>query len=107
MLLRYLTRSNLDRDVPISIDAIHRSFVGDAFIQGDGFRVIVMLHGFIKESPGGLLIPLCRQQEINRLALLVYGTIQIFSDAFDLDISLIHAPASTGRAFVLAKDFFE
>jgi len=33
------------------------------------------LHGFVKEAPGGGLVTLGRQQEVDRLALLVYRTV--------------------------------
>ena len=41
-----------------------------------------------------------REQEVDGFALLVDGAVQVFPDALDLDVRLIHSPAGTDRALV-------
>jgi len=41
-----------------------------------------------QEPLGGVFIALCCQQEINALACLIHGTIEIIPLAFDLDVRL-------------------
>lgn len=47
------------------------------------------------------------QQEIDGVAFLVDGPVQIFPVAFDLDICLVHAPAFAGRALDSPKCLFD
>jgi hypothetical protein len=45
----------------------------------------VAADGLRQEPFGGVLIALCCQQEINGLAGLIYGAIEVVPLAFDLD----------------------
>ena len=65
------------------------------------------MHGFVKETPGCGLVTLGRQQEVDRLALLVHRTVQILPDAFDQEAGLVHAPAPAHWALMRAKDFLK
>ena len=53
------------------------------------------------------LVALGRQQEVDRPAFLVHSTVEIFPDAFDLDVSFVHAPAAANLALVLAEHFLK
>jgi len=72
-------------------------------VDADLLRCTVDLHGFAKKAYGCGLVAPGRQQEVDRFALLVYRAVEIFPDAFDLDIGLVHAPAPAHRALVPAK----
>ena len=107
MLLRYFTWAFHDRGFPAGIDAINRRLVGATLVHRDFLRNIVGLHGLVKEAHGCSLVAPGRQQEVDRLAFLVYFAVEIFPDAFDLDIGFVHAPTPAHRAFMFAKDFFK
>lgn len=62
-IIAALNLPNLNRDIPIYFNVIHRGFLDTFFIQRDGFWVIVMSHSFVKESLTNYLIPPCRQQK--------------------------------------------
>ena len=47
------------------------------------------------------------QQKVDRLAFLVHGPIEVLPSAFDLDVSLVHAPAAANRALVFAEHFLK
>ena len=61
------------------------TFVGDA----------VGSHGLVEEALSCHHVALGRQQEVNCLAQLVDSTVEVFPDAFDLDVCFIHPPAAT------------
>ena len=42
----------------------------------------------------------CREQEVNGLAVLVDGAVEVFPGALDLDVRLVHAPVGADRALV-------
>ena len=107
ILLRYLTCRNL---IGMSLSALMSSIA--ALLATLLFRVTVSGSSLcciaLSKNCLAVLIPLCRQQEINRLTRLVYGTIQIFPDTFGFDISFIHASAvAHGRFIVPSKTFFQ
>ena len=86
--------SNDDQCFASGIDLIHGRFVGAALVHCDLFGNTAGPHG---------LVALGGQQEVDRLAGLVHGAVQVFPDALDLDVSLVHAPAAAHRALVFAK----
>jgi hypothetical protein len=45
------------------------------------------------------------QQEVNRIAFLIDGAVQVFPLAFDLDVGLIDAPAPAHCTLAFAKRF--
>ena len=47
------------------------------------------------------------QQEIDRVASLVDGTVQVFLLACDLDVGLVYAPAPAYRALATTKCLFK
>src|SRR4029077_14797945 len=52
---------------------------------------------FLQEPQGRLLIALLGEQKVNRLALLIHGTIEIAPLALDLDVRLVHPPTDPHR----------
>jgi len=84
-----------------------RRLVGTAFIHRHLIRHIVIAHGLFKKMQGRCLVALGRQQKIDRFAFFVSGAIEIFPDALDLDIGLVHPPTRTHRTFVLVEKLIE
>src|SRR5271157_5026853 len=64
---------------------VERDFRGDA----------LTLHRLTQESLGRIHIPLPAQVEIDRLARLIHGPIQIHPLPFDPDVRFIHPPGVT------------
>ena len=88
-----------------AIDPIHGRLVGAALAHRDRLGNTAGLHGFIKKAQGCGFVALGRQQEVERFAFLVYRTVEVSPGTFELDVSLVHAPAAAHRAFVLAEHF--
>ena len=108
VLLRYLT-CRMVRGVSRSVLSISSSAAWLASLLS-----IVTLTGisvyrmpFSKKRWIARRIPLGRQQEVDRLAFLVDGPIQIFPYAFDLDVGLVHPPAMTDHMLVMAEGLFQ
>jgi hypothetical protein len=71
--------------------------IGLAPIDGDRLRHPMAANGFGEEALGRVLVPLCREEEIDGLPGLIHGAIEIASLTFDLDVCLIHPPAQPHR----------
>lgn len=106
-VVEVLHLSNDDWSFASGIDLINGRLVGATLVQGDLLRKIVGLHGFVEEAHGCGLVALGRQQEIDRFALFVHDTVEIFSGAFEHDVGLVHSPAAAHWALGFAKDFFK
>jgi hypothetical protein len=64
-------------------------------------------HGLVEEALRRSHVALRRQQEVDGLALLVDGAVEILPDALDLDVRLIHTPAAPDRALVFPDHFLD
>ena len=62
---------------------------------------------FVEKSPSRLLITLHSEQEIDSLALLVDGAIEIFPLTSDFDIRFIQPPAIASPFLVFTKSFLD
>ena len=89
-----------DLHVAASVDRIDRRHVGAALVHRDLFRIAVRSHGVVEEALRRSHIAFGREQEVDGLSLLIDGAVQVFPDAFDLNVGLIHAPAATDWALV-------
>ncbi len=89
------------------IEVIDRRLVGAALVHHDDLTQAMQPHGLLEKAPGSGLVAFDCQQVIDRVAVLVHRTVQIFPDAFDLDVGFVHAPASTNRALVFAEHLFQ
>jgi hypothetical protein len=94
---------NPDRYFAFLVQLLQRCLVSAALVHRYlvGHRVVP--YDLLEGAPGGGCISLGSQQEIDRLALLVDGSIQILPGAVDLDVCLIHPPAGTNSALVLSE----
>lgn len=70
----------------VGVDVIDGGLVGAALVHGDFVRCTILAHGLVEKAACRGLVALCRQQEVDCIAVLVHGTIQIFSSALDPDI---------------------
>jgi len=82
--------------------AILVSLVGTALVHRDFVWMAIQSHGLVEKALRCSHVPLCRQQEVDGLAMLVDGAVEVFPDALDLDVRLIHAPVAADRALVLS-----
>ena len=86
--------------VAAGVDRIDGRLVGPAFVHRDLVRVAVRSHGLVEEALRRGHVALGRQQEVDSLALLVDSAVEVFPDALELDVGLIHAQAAANRALV-------
>ena len=96
-----------DHCLTSAIDLINGRLVGAAFVHRDFFGCAVGLHGFFEEQQGCGLAASGRQQEVDRLSLVVHRAVQVFLDTFNLDTGLVHPPAAAHRALVFAEHFLK
>ena len=89
-----------DRHAGPGVDRIDGRLVGAALVHRDLVRIAVRSHGLVEEALRCGNIALGREQEVDGLSLLIDGAVQVFPDAFDLDVGLIHAPAAADWALV-------
>jgi len=85
--------------------AANGRFIGRTTVNGDLLRHAVAADRLGQAPLGGLLIALCRQQEIDGLAGLIHRTIEGIPVAFDLDVGLIHAPTDPHRPLAPVERF--
>jgi hypothetical protein len=62
-----------------------------------------MNHGLFEITLRCVFVASGTKQEVNGVAVPIYRAIQILPLPFDLDLSLVHAPTFTHRAFATAK----
>ena len=74
--------------------------ISAALIDRDFVRKTVLLNGFLEEAPGGFLVAVGGQQEVDGLAVSIDGAVKVFPLALDLDVRFIYPPARADRAFL-------
>ena len=75
------------------IVALNGGCIGLTAIDGDLLGYAVAANRLLQKPQGRLLIPLLREQKVNRLALLIDGAIQIPPRPLDADIGILLANA--------------
>jgi hypothetical protein len=60
--------------------------IGLTPIDGNRLRDPMAADGLFQKAQGGVLIPLRRQQKVNRLAVFIDRTIEVIPLAFDPDV---------------------
>jgi hypothetical protein len=93
------------RYVAAGVDSIDHRLLGPALVHRDLVRIAVRSHSLVKEALRRGLVPLRRQQEVDGLAVLVDGAVEVSPDALDFDVGLIHAPAAADQALVFTAIF--
>ena len=89
------------------IIALDGRFIGRTPIDGDLLGHTVAANGLGEEAFRSLLVALFGQQEINRLACLIHGTIEVIPVTFDLDVGLVHPPTDPHRALTPVERLFQ
>jgi hypothetical protein len=74
--------------VAASVYLVARRLVGAALVHRDLVRPPVRCHCLVEEALGCCHVALSRQQEVDGLTLLVNGKVEIFPDAFYLDVRI-------------------
>jgi hypothetical protein len=83
--------------IPKVFQLSDRPVRGGVAIQRDHPRSSVLLRCPGKEPLGGCDIPLSAQEKIDGAARFIHGAIEVDPLAFDLEVSLIHAPRVAHR----------
>ena len=99
--------ADLDRRLTISIDGFERGEIGTAFVDGHRLGDAILSDRFLKVTPGCSLVPMGAQQEVDGVAVLVDGPVEIFPVALDADVCLIHSPALSNWQLATAKRFLQ
>src|ERR1700738_5480663 len=76
-------------------------------IQGDHPRSSMLFRRMGKEPLGGDHITPFAQEKIDGVALFIHGAVEVNPLAFDLEVSLIHAPRVTHRSGVRLPTLFK
>ena len=80
----------------IGVAAVNRNFLGDPLTADS----------FLQKPKRRLCIAMLGKQKVNRLAVFVYGTVEIVLLALDLDVGLIQAPAHPHRTLAPMERLF-
>jgi len=86
-----------DRQEAAGVDRIYERLIGAALAHRDFVWIAICSHGLVEEALRRRHVALRRLQELDALTLLVDDALEVFPDALDLDICLIHALPPTGR----------
>ena len=81
--------------------------IGTTLVDGYGFGRAILIDGPLEVPSGRFLVPLGSQQEVNRVAGLVDGAVEILPCASDLHIGLVDTPALADRALAPAERLFK
>ncbi len=81
----------------VFIKGIKSGFVAAAVINSDFVRLTIFLESLSKESFSGYSIMPGPQQKVNRVAKLVNGSVQINPFTVELNVRLVHPPASINQ----------
>src|SRR5262249_910296 len=99
--------ANDDGSPMFLIVAPDSSRIGLAPVDGDDLRDTMAADGLGQEAQGYWFVPLLRQQQIDRLTVLIHRAIEIPPVACDFDIRLVHPPAAPHGPFVAMERLFE
>src|SRR5512144_556571 len=95
-----LALADLDRLTGFLLECLERRGIGAAFVDRDFVRQAVLPNRFLEEAPGGFLIAMGSEEEVEGLSLLIDSTIKVFPLPLDLNVGLVHPPARTDRALL-------
>ncbi|EEA02820.1 hypothetical protein BH160DRAFT_1828 [Burkholderia sp. H160] len=99
--------ANLDRRITISIDRFERGEIGSAFVDGYRPGDPILSDRFFKVTPSRSRVAMGAQQEVDGVAILVNGAVEIFPVALDSNVCLIHAPAFSDWPLATAERFLQ
>src|SRR6266568_4687072 len=100
--------ADFNRGAMLLVVALDRRFVGRAAIDRDLLGHTAMTaNGFDQKLLGGVLVSLLGEEKIDRLAMLVHRTVQIFPLAPHLDVRLVHPPTHPNGPLTPVKRFLQ
>ena len=100
-IIQLLDLTDLDGGTRLLLECIKRCGVGAALVDGHLLRQAVLSDGLLEEAPGGLLVAVGGEQEVDGLSLLVDRAIEVFPLTFNLIRS--HPSASSCRRGVSSR----
>jgi hypothetical protein len=80
---------------------------GGVAVERDPLRCAVLIDCPSEVSFSGSNIPVLAEQEIDRVSVLIDGTVEVTPSPSDSDVSLVHAPRGADGPCVTAPAFFE
>src|SRR5512144_2247719 len=95
-----LALADLDRLTGFLLECLERRGIGAAFVDRDFVRQAVLPNRFLEEAPGGFLIAMGGEEEVDGLSLLIDSTVKVFPLPLDLNVGLVHPPARADRALL-------
>ena len=104
-IVEIFTLANFDALVFVGIVLLDTGCIGAAFVNIDQAGFAVGADGFVQKPSYCFLITLGSKQEVDSLALLVDGAIEILPLTPDFDIRLIQPPAMTNPLLVFPESF--
>src|SRR6266704_5249653 len=97
-VVEILDLADFDRGVVCLIVALDGGCIGRTPVDGDLLWHAMAADRLGQKSLGHLLVPVLREEEVDGLARLVDGAVEIIPLAFDLDVGFVHAPTHPHRA---------
>ena len=85
-VVEVLDRAHLDLGTGFFLERVKGRRVGPALVDGDLLRETLLSNGFLEEAPGGLLVAVGGQQEVDGLTVPIDGAVEVLPLAFDLDV---------------------
>lgn len=102
-IVEILGLADPDGRFTIGVHGVQPGQIGTTPVDGYGVGGAILINGLLEVPSGRFLVPLGSQQEVNRVADLVDGAVQIFPLPLDLDVGLIDTPALADRALAAAE----
>src|SRR4051812_43596864 len=87
-IVEILGLADLDGRLTLGVHGVQPGQIGTAFVDGYGFGRAILIDGLLEVPSGRFLVPLGSQQEVNRVAGLVDGAVEILPCAPDLHIGV-------------------
>jgi hypothetical protein len=100
-----LTHKN--RRIAAGVERIDARLIGPALFDPDLVRIAVRSHGLVEEALRRGHVALGRQEKVDGLSLLVDSAVEVFPDALDLDVRLIHALTALDQALVFPRHLLD
>lgn len=107
IVIQVLDPPEFDQRRPPGIQRRERSQIRATLVDRHCLGLPVAVNRFLDVAARRGRVTMIAQQEIDRVAQLVDGTVQVLPLLSDLDVCLVHPPARAHLAFVLRKCLFD
>ena len=88
-IIQVLDLTDLNSGTRLLLECIQGRGVGTTLIDRDFVRKTVRPYRLFEKAPGGFLITMRREQEVDRLAVPIDRAVEVFPLALDLDVRFI------------------